>query len=58
MNGRGALHAGLLTRTLLQHYCLQQPVPVDWLRKRDTGGSIIIGLASNSIRQLTPPPHA
>jgi len=53
MNGRGALHAGLLTRTLLQHYCLQQPVPVDWLRKRDTGGSIIIGLASGLWNMLS-----
>lgn len=46
MHGPGALHAGLLTRTLLQHYCQQQPVPVRWLRKPEQGGSIVLGLAS------------
>ena len=46
MHGPGALHAGLLTRTLLQHYCQQQPVPVSWLRKPEQGGSIVLGLAS------------
>nr|CAH0110481.1 unnamed protein product [Daphnia galeata] len=46
MHGPGALHAGLLTRTLLQHYCLQQSVPVRWLRKPEQGGSIVLGLAT------------
>lgn len=46
MLGPGALHAGLLTRTLLQHYCQQQPVPFRWLRKPEQGGSIVVGLAS------------
>ena len=46
MNGRGALHGGLLTRTLLQHYCQLNPIPVHWLRKPETGGSIVVGLAS------------
>lgn len=46
MTGRGALHAGLLTRTLLQHYCQQNPVPVSWLRKPEQSGSIVVGLAS------------
>ncbi|XP_059351282.1 dymeclin-like isoform X2 [Daphnia carinata] len=46
MHGPGALHAGLLTRTLLQHYCQQQPVPVRWLRKPEQGGSIVLGLAT------------
>jgi len=46
MSGRGALHAGLLTRTLLQHYCQNQPVPHHWLRKPESGGSIVLGLAS------------
>ncbi|XP_046451728.1 dymeclin-like isoform X1 [Daphnia pulex] len=46
MHGPGALHAGLLTRTLLQHYCQQQSVPVRWLRKPEQGGSIVLGLAT------------
>lgn len=46
MHGPGALHAGLLTRTLLQHYCQHQPVPVWWLRKPEQGGSIVLGLAT------------
>lgn len=46
MHGPGALHAGLLTRTLLQHYCQQQPVPIRWLKKPEQGGSIVLGLAS------------
>ena len=48
MHGPGALHAGLLIRTLLQHYCQQQTVPYRWLRKPENGGSIVLGLASNS----------
>ena len=49
MHGPGALHAGLLTRTLLQHYCQQQSVPVRWLRKPEQGGSIVLGLASKFV---------
>ena len=49
MQGPGALHAGLLTRTLLQNFCLtpESAVPVRWLRKPDSGGSLVLGLASN-----------
>lgn len=46
MHGPGALHAGLLIRTLLQHYCQQQPVPLNWLRKPEQSGSLVLGLAS------------
>ena len=46
MLGPGALHAGLLTRTLLQHYCQLQKVPISWLRKPEQGGSVVVGLAS------------
>jgi len=46
MLGPGALHAGLLTRTLLQHYCQQQKVPVTWLRKPEQSGSVVVGLAT------------
>ena len=46
MQGSGALHAGLLTRTLLQHYCQTVPVPIRWFRKPEQGGSIVLGLAS------------
>ena len=46
MHGPGALHAGLLIRTLLQHYCQQQPVSLIWLRKPEQSGSLVLGLAS------------
>ena len=46
MHGPGALHAGLLIRTLLQHYCQQQQVPLNWLRKPEQSGSLVLGLAS------------
>ena len=46
MLGPGALHAGLLTRTLVQHYCQQRAVPIHWLRKPEQGGSLVLGLAS------------
>jgi len=52
MLGPGALHAGLLTRTLLQHYCQQQKVPVSWLRKPEEAGSVVVGLASMNVQCL------
>ncbi|GLH13427.1 Dymeclin [Gryllus bimaculatus] len=53
MQGRYAIHAPLLVKTLLLHFSEQQPAPAGLYRPNSGGGSLVLALASGLWSVLT-----